>query len=56
MLKEESTGLNYFKDREREKPKVSFELQVFLLESRGDIKSKKKIRKAAKKMSRELNF
>lgn len=56
MLKEESTGLNYFKDREREKPKVSFELQVFLLESRGDIKSKKKIRKAAKKMSRELSF
>ena len=26
MLKEESTGLNYFKDREREKPKMSFEL------------------------------
>lgn len=56
MLKEESTGLNYFKDREREKPKVSFELWASgfpARESRGDIKSKKKIRKAVKKMLRE---
>ena len=35
MLKEESPGLGYFKDKEREKPKMNFELQVCLLERVG---------------------
>lgn len=48
MLKEDPTGFGYFKVREREKPKMSFELwdsDLPAKENWGDINSKKKVRK-----------
>lgn len=48
MLKEDPTGLGYFKVREREKLKMSFELwdsDLPAKESWGDINSKEKVRK-----------
>lgn len=50
MLKEESIGLGYFKDREGEKPKVSFGLRICLLRRTEVIlTARRKLRRQFKK-------